>query len=367
MGRLIDRREFLCRAAALGAAAAVIPGVLGEPTGREGATPPAAGDKQVPTPAATKPDAARLFFEFRELRPGVLAVLGRGGDTTLGGNNLLVWRPGLTVGGVLIDARHAWLGPTLRRECAAFNAVNHVINTHHHADHTGGNHAFRDMAPIYMHPNARPRVLGMRDTNVRGLGAGAAAAARVKDAPLDDLLRDLDELKGRAEQLTPEDFAPGDAQLMDKPFEAMRLNEVRVEVLHHGPAHTDNDLIVWLPQVNVLHTGDLVFHGLHAFLDRPGGGTVRGWIKVLDKLGTLGDRDTIVVPGHGEPGDRSMIARQGEYLRGLLEFVEKQRAAGTPRDEIVKMVPEGAGSLGLARVLPVTLGAVYDELSGPVE
>ena len=45
-----------------------------------------------------------------------------------------------------------------------------------------------------------------------------------------------------------------------------------VQVRHFGrPSHTDNDLVVHLVDHNVVHTGDVVFSGLHPFFDANGG------------------------------------------------------------------------------------------------
>ncbi len=48
-----------------------------------------------------------------------------------------------------------------------------------------------------------------------------------------------------------------------------------------GPAHTGGDAVVVFEQANVVHLGDLVFNRMYPFIDRPGGGSIRGWIKAL--------------------------------------------------------------------------------------
>ena len=58
-------------------------------------------------------------------------------------------------------------------------------------------------------------------------------------------------------------------------------------------AHSDNDLTVLDEQTGTLFAGDLVFLAHIPVLD----GSLRGWLKVIDELGTLPARR--VIPGHG--------------------------------------------------------------------
>jgi cyclase len=37
------------------------------------------------------------------------------------------------------------------------------------------------------------------------------------------------------------------------------IGETRAELIYLGPAHTDNDIVVWLPGPRVLFAGDLLF------------------------------------------------------------------------------------------------------------
>ena len=69
---------------------------------------------------------------------------------------------------------------------------------------------------------------------------------------------------------------------------------IRLRIGHVGPAHTPEDLVVYLPQEKVLFAGDLVFRGRIPYVGQADSGH---WIKAIDSL--LAFDATVIVPGHG--------------------------------------------------------------------
>jgi glyoxylase-like metal-dependent hydrolase (beta-lactamase superfamily II) len=61
-----------------------------------------------------------------------------------------------------------------------------------------------------------------------------------------------------------------------------------------GPAHTTEDLVVYLPGAGVLLAGDIVFRGRVPFVGQADSGR---WIEALDRLLAFDTR--VIVPGHG--------------------------------------------------------------------
>jgi cyclase len=93
-----------------------------------------------------------------------------------------------------------------------------------------------------------------------------------------------------------------------------------------GQAHTWNDMVVLLKNREVLFTGDLIFHNVNPFLIKESGADVDKWTGALDqmlKMPGIG----MVVPGHGETGDKSMIASMRVY------FLDMKIAAADPSKE----------------------------------
>jgi glyoxylase-like metal-dependent hydrolase (beta-lactamase superfamily II) len=101
----------------------------------------------------------------------------------------------------------------------------------------------------------------------------------------------------------------------------LRVGDRDVQLLELGPAHTRGDVVVHVPDADVLFTGDLVFHGGHPIV---WAGPVHHWIEACDRMLALGP--STVVPGHGPLSDQACIQDQRGYLEWLV-------AEGTPRLE----------------------------------
>jgi glyoxylase-like metal-dependent hydrolase (beta-lactamase superfamily II) len=113
-----------------------------------------------------------------------------------------------------------------------------------------------------------------------------------------------------------------------KARESLTLDGVPVILIHAAPAHTDGDLIVYLPEQKLVYAGDLLTPAIGAY---PGihlnkHGSSLGWIAAVEAMLAL-DAD-IFVSGHGEPMTRAQVAA------GLA--VARQR-----RSEIQSLVDQG--------------------------
>jgi len=274
-----------------------------------------------------------------------------------GGNSLLYRNAGESL---LIDCKYAPFGGVLRADAERLGfkpAAATVLNTHHHADHTGGNHAFRGLE-IVAHPKCAERVR----TQVEMYTSQADGAVdQLKDDPKRNLaLGPVKAFVERADSLVADDFVP--TRLLDSPQTDLTIGGSPVEVHHFGAGHTDNDLAVFFPDDNVLHTGDLLFNGLHPYMDPPGGADSAGWISSCERLVPMCDAETVVVPGHGPVGDIDSLRAQIAYFEKLRAAVKAELDKGTPKDEIQKMSWAFMDGLGFEQIRPRAIGAVVDEL-----
>ena len=95
---------------------------------------------------------------------------------------------------------------------------------------------------------------------------------------------------------------------------SLDLGGVVVE-LHHLPGHTEDCLVAWIPQWGVLLAGDTVETPLPYF-NANSVQMLPQWISDLEGWGSTA-RMNVVVPAHGEVGDRSLIERTISYLRDI--------------------------------------------------
>jgi glyoxylase-like metal-dependent hydrolase (beta-lactamase superfamily II) len=157
--------------------------------------------------------------------------------------------------------------------------VTHVIVTHYHADHIYGLQVFKAAgARILAHAKGRDYV-GSDGARTR------LEASRHEIAPWIDA----------ATQVVAAD------EWLDGPRE-LTLGGTRIQINPMGPAHTPEDLAVYLPGEGVLFAGDLVFRGRIPFVGQADSGR---WVKALGDMLAL--RPKLVVPGHG-PASMQAVA-----------------------------------------------------------
>lgn len=318
------------------------------------------------------------IFPWNPLRPGAWVT-----DGAVQGGNVVVATDGRTV--FVIDAKFPYLAPALREDALTLAAAERaaadgpspaltLINTHHHADHTGGNVAFRESAfasgavsgvERLAHENAGPRIRDQADRYLQALRNGPATVARLPER--ERLMPLVLALAERADTLAADDWAPtrSAGQFM-RDFGESRAGEVGgtgFRAAHFGPGHTDNDLVITIRALNLMHAGDLIFNGLHPFIDRPAGATTLGWIESLNQMERLCDADTIVVPGHGPVGDRSMIGAMRVYLERLRKAVRADIDAGVSKEEASAKTYEFMQGVGFDQLRPRAIAAVYEELT----
>lgn len=101
-----------------------------------------------------------------------------------------------------------------------------------------------------------------------------------------------------------------------------------VELRYLGRGHTDNDLVVLVPDAGVLFAGDLVEEGAPPSY---GDAWPLEWPATVDRL--LAMAPATVVPGHGDVVDHAFVRRQWEELQAMAELC-RQVARGDLAPEV---------------------------------
>ncbi len=296
------------------------------------------------------------FLGWTEVRPGVFATT----NLSTGGNSLVV---GGEAGSLLVDTKYPVFAKQLARDAEALTGhpVARVVNTHHHGDHVAGNLAFGGV-PIAAHRNAVPRVEQSSDRLLEGLAGGQRMAQQIPEAERGPIEADLESMLKDADDLGPDAWTP-DTPISDGTT-GFDLGGTWVELHAMGhKAHTDNDILVVLPDRNVIHTGDLVFNGLFPFMDPNGGGTARGWMDALRGIIGRCDAETAVVPGHGEITDVDGVRAQLAHFEHLFEAIGAEVDKGTPLEEVKAMTWPFMEGLGFERIRERGNEFVYNEIT----
>ena len=102
-------------------------------------------------------------------------------------------------------------------------------------------------------------------------------------------------------------------------------------VIESYPGHSGTDIVVRVPEQNVVYTGDLLANGWYpACLDEKT--TVFGWRATLKAFASW-DKDTLFVPGHGQLCGQRGIAAAREVFDDIAEQAGKMFKAGVPAEE----------------------------------
>lgn len=194
-----------------------------------------------------------------------------------------------------------------------------IVNTHEHFDHVLGNAAFRAAygatIPIHAHEEAA--------------AAMPAAVARIKEqyaAETDDPHAD----EVRATEVVVPDHTFSSATVID-------LGDRYVELVHPGRGHTAGDLVVRVPEADVLLAGDLIEESSarDATLGFGPDCWPMEWPLSLDIVLSLSTTATVVVPGHGAVVDRAFVEDQRNDIGILAETIRDLAGRGIPVGEAV--------------------------------
>lgn len=184
--------------------------------------------------------------------------------------------------------------------------VRYVINTHYHQDHARGNAYFQQRgATVIAHEKMIPQA--MKDTTIVEWGRWRRRALPAEAVPR----------RTFRDSLTSE------------------LYGERVTIYHLPAAHTDGDAVVWLPEANVLHAGDIVEVGTAPFIDWWAGGSLDGLIAASDWIIARTNDSTRIVPGHGAVTDRAGVRRYREMLVTIRDRVVRAVRAKQTREQLL--------------------------------
>lgn len=247
-----------------------------------------------------------------------------------GGGNVLV----LTAGNdrVLVDSGAAAHANAVHVAVADLpgNRVAAVFNTHWHLDQVGGNAVFGEAgATIYAHEKTRQR-----------LSAGYYVPSEDRyEAPLPAAAQPTETFYGN---------------------ESTRIGDALIEYGYLVCAHTDGDIYVAFPELNVIAAGDVLSPARDPVFDWFGGGWLGGRVDALAQLLERSDAGTRFVPAYGPVLGRAEAQAEYDLMLELFERMVEHVRLGESAEDMLEI-----GVLdGLARTFDNPYKLLYDMHKG---
>ena len=205
-----------------------------------------------------------------------------------------------------------------------------IVITHYHLDHVIGNSVFDSSISII---TSERTLNNIKVENAKRIEDIRNTSTEEIDKMEESLKSETDEEK-RKEIENEINFIK---LVKDESF-ALRNPDLcfREELILHGKdrdlyihtfqkAHTDGDVVVYVPDDEVLFAGDLLFARSDPWL---GSGDPEGWISVIDKL--LAMNFTTVVPGHGTLASKKEFSLEKKYIREIIQLAKNHLKTGDP-------------------------------------
>lgn len=312
------------------------------------------------------PPKAEDNFTLVKVSEGVYAAIAKSGGLATGNAGFVVGDDGVLMVDTFFtpDAVEDLIG-VIGAETK--QPIKYAVNTHYHLDHTGGNQVLAGRGvPIIAHEklmewqtvkNRRflpvtEELQKRRDTAAKQLSETPADQAD-KRAPLERQIRRLDAMLKIRLTNPSVSFSSGTVRLY------LGKREV---VLFTLPGHTGGDVLVYVPDANVVFMGDM---GWRKTLPNLVDATVSDWITSLDKL-LVQYPNAKFVPGHGEVATAAEMREFRDYLDDLRTRVKQAIADGFTIEQAKQQLklPEKYKEFGFQNFATPNVEDMYKELKG---
>ncbi len=277
-----------------------------------------ASARQAQTATPQTPDYSKAEVNILPVQGNVYMLVGAGGNITaqVGDDGVL-----------LVDTGVAGMSDKVLAAVRSLSdkPIRYIINTHVHADHTGGNEAIS---------KAGSTIAG---GNVVG-DIGASASNQAKVIAFQSV---LDRMSGK--DAAPQGAWPTDT--FTTPERILFFNGEGIRMIHEPAAHTDGDTMVFFRRSDVISTGDIFVTNRYPIVDMERGGNIQGVIAGLNRIidiaipADLQEGGTLVIPGHGRLCDVADVVFYQEMVTIIRDRVQDMINRGMTLEQVKAAKP----------------------------
>jgi glyoxylase-like metal-dependent hydrolase (beta-lactamase superfamily II) len=271
--------------------------------------------------APAEPNGAGAEVHILPVQGNIYMLVGAGGNITVqaGEGGVLLVDTGLAASSDKVAAAIRQISD---------KPIRYIINTHIHADHTGGNTAIAKLG----------------NTIAGGNVVGTIGESATQGAAVIAFQNILDRMSAaNTPDTAPEGAWPTDTYTG---FEKkMFFNGEGIEIIHAPNAHTDGDSVVFFRRSDVISTGDIFVTETYPVIDLKRGGSIHGILDTLNRLIAMSipaekqEGGTMFIPGHGRLCDQADLVFYQEMVTIIRDRIQDMINKGMTLEQVKAAKP----------------------------